>query len=135
WAIGSAIGAALAQPGSPVVCITGDGSLLMSGQELTVAVQEKLPVIFVILNDSGFGMVRHGQRLSGAEQIGADMPAANFATMARSLGADGYVVHSPQDLLSIDVKKICTQDLPTVLDIRIDKEEVPPIGLRIESIN
>ena len=134
WAIGSAIGAALAQPGSPVVCITGDGSLLMSGQELTVAVQEKLPVIFVILNDSGFGMVRHGQRLSGAEQIGVDMPPANFATMARSLGADGYVVHSPQDLMSLDVEKICTQELPTVLDVRIDQAEVPPIGLRIESI-
>ena len=130
WAIGSAIGAALAQPDSPVVCITGDGSVLMSGQELTVAVQEQLPVIFVILKDSGFGMVRHGQRLTGAEQIGVDMPHANFATMARALGADGYVVHSPDDLLGIDVKKICSQNKPTVLDVRIDQNEVPPIGLR-----
>ncbi|UTW46618.1 thiamine pyrophosphate-binding protein [bacterium SCSIO 12696] len=134
WAIGSAVGAALARPESPVVCITGDGSLLMSGQEFTVAVQEKLPVIFVVLNDSGFGMVRHGQQLSGAEQIGVDIPPANFATMARSLGGDGYVVHSPQDLLNLDIDKICTQGQPTILDVRIDKSEIPPIGLRIESI-
>ena len=134
WAIGSAVGAALASPKSPVVCITGDGSVLMSGQELTVAVQEQLPVVFVVLNDSGFGMVRHGQRLTGAEQIGVDMPLANFATIARALGADGYTVYSPDDLLTIDVEKICTQKKPALIDVRVDQEEVPPIGMRTELI-
>ena len=66
WAIGSAVGTCLALEDTPVVCITGDGSWLMSGQELTVAVEEKLTLIFVILNDSAFGMVRHGQKLTGA---------------------------------------------------------------------
>ncbi|GMU46047.1 MAG: acetolactate synthase [Porticoccaceae bacterium] len=61
WAIGSAVGVALACPGDPVVCLVGDGSMLMAGQEITVAIQEMLPVIFVVLNDRGYGMVRHGQ--------------------------------------------------------------------------
>lgn len=134
WAIGSALGTALARPGSPVVCITGDGSLLMSGQELTVAVQEELPVVFVVLNDSGYGMVRHGQRLTGAEQIGVDLPATDFAAVAKAMGADGYVIISPDDLNRLDVKKICQRKGPTLLDVRIDPEEVPPINTRTEEI-
>lgn len=65
WAIGAAIGTALAEHEGPVVCITGDGSYLMSGQEITVAVECKLSLIFVILNDHSWGMIKHGQRLGG----------------------------------------------------------------------
>lgn len=134
WAIGSAVGTALAQKGNPVVCITGDGSVLMNGQEITVAVQEQLPVVFVILNDSGYGMVKHGQRMTGAEEIGVDMPKTNFASFARAMGAEGHVIYSPEDLLALDIKKICNKKGPTVLDIRIDVEEVPPISLRTKVI-
>jgi acetolactate synthase I/II/III large subunit len=74
WAIGCAVGAALASPDNPVVCITGDGSMLMSGQEITVALQHNLSVIFVVLNDSSLGMVKQGQLLSGAEAIGLSSP-------------------------------------------------------------
>ena len=51
---------------TPVVCVTGDGSWLMSGQENT-ALEEK-QCYFIIINDSAYGMVKHGQILSGAEQ-------------------------------------------------------------------
>ena len=50
WAIGAAVGAAFGKRQSPVVCITGDGSYLMSGQEITVAIEYQLPVIYIILN-------------------------------------------------------------------------------------
>ena len=46
WAIGSSIGTSLANNNHPVVCLTGDGSMLMYGGEVTVALQEKLPVFF-----------------------------------------------------------------------------------------
>ncbi|MDM3872105.1 thiamine pyrophosphate-binding protein [Porticoccus sp. W117] len=134
WAIGSAVGAALARPGSPVVCIAGDGSMLMSGQELTVAVQEGLPVVFVVLNDSAYGMVRHGQKLTGAEPVGTELPFVDFSTVANAMGADGYVIQSPEDLLSLDINKICSQGKPTLLDVRIDPEEVPPIGMRTDAL-
>ncbi len=130
WAIGSAVGTALARPKDPVVCITGDGSVLMSGQEITVALQHELTVIFVVLNDSGLGMVRHGQIMTGAEQIGVDLPKTNFATMARAMGVDSYVISSPKDLMELDINSICHRKRPTLLDVRIDCNEVPPIGLR-----
>jgi acetolactate synthase-1/2/3 large subunit len=130
WAIGSAIGTALVQKGNPVVCITGDGSVLMSGQEITVAIQERLPVIYVILNDSGYGMVKHGQRMTGAEEIGVHLPKTDFASFAEAMGVEGFVITSPDDLLSLDVQAICSKKGPTVLDVRIDTEEKPPIGVR-----
>ena len=134
WAIGSAVGTAFAKPGEPVVCITGDGSMLMNGQEITVAIEHKLSVIFVVLNDSGYGMVRHGQRMTGAEQIGVDIPKTNFASFARAMGADSYVVASPQDLTELDIKAMCCRPGPTLLDVRVDQAEIPPIGMRTEAL-
>ncbi len=134
WAIGAAVGAALGRADSPVVCITGDGSLLMNGQEMSVAVQEQLPVIFVILNDSALGMVKHGQRLSQAEPVGFQLPDIDYAAYARAMGAAGHIIRSPQDLQNLDVEALCQRHGPTLLDVRIDPEEVPPIGTRIRAL-
>ncbi|HZX26304.1 MAG TPA: thiamine pyrophosphate-binding protein [Telluria sp.] len=131
WAIGASIGTALAHPGLPVVCITGDGSVLMNGQELSVAVAEHLCVVFVVLNDGALGMVRHGQRLAGAEQLGCRMPPTDFAMLARALGASAHTIHTPADLQALDMPAICSRRGPTLLDVRIDPEEVPPMRSRI----
>jgi len=134
WAIGASVGSAIGSPGFPTVCITGDGSFLMSGQELTVAVQEKLPVVFVILNDQTLGMVKHGQRLGGAEEIAYELPPVDFALMARAMGAEGITITSPADLMAIDFEKICRHPGPTLLDVHIDPEEVPPMGARMKTL-
>jgi len=135
WAIGASVGTAFACPNDPVVCMTGDGAMLMSGQEITVALQHNLPVIFVILNDGALGMVKHGQRLTGAEQIGIDLPPVSFSRMAKAMGIEAYTIRSPQDLLELDIEALTTKKSPTLLDILIDKNEVPPIGLRTSAIS
>jgi acetolactate synthase I/II/III large subunit len=132
WAIGGAVGSALANREVPVVCLTGDGSLLMNGQEMTVALAEKLTVIFVILNDSALGMVKHGQRLAGAEQIGFELPPVDFKLMAKSMGIPGHVIRTANDFDNLDLDAIMSNPGPTVLDVRIDGEEVPPMGLRLQ---
>ncbi len=133
WAIGAVLGASLADR-RPVVCITGDGSVLMSGQEFTVAVQERLPIVFVVLNDGALGMVKHGQRLTGAEPIGYDLPLVNFAAVARAMGGEGVIVREPRDLYELDVQSMIDRDGPTLIDVRIDPAEIPPIGTRIRSL-
>ncbi len=135
WAIGSAVGAALAKPDEPVVCITGDGSMLMSGQEITVASQHGLPVIFIILNDSALGMVKHGQRLNKAESIGTELPAVDFAEMARAMGVQAFRIERSADLHALPVDEICRRHGPTLLDVYIDTQEVAPIGARIKQLN
>lgn len=134
WAIGASIGAALAYPDGPVVCITGDGSFLMSGQELSVAVAEELNVVFVILNDHALGMVKHGQRLSGAESIAHQLPETDFVALARALGADGITINSPSDMAALDIEALCSRHGPTVLDVHVDVEEAPPMNLRIKGL-
>lgn len=131
WAIGGAVGTAAGNPNVPVVCITGDGSMLMNGQEISVAVAEKLTIIFIVLNDEALGMVKHGQRLAKAEQIGCEMPPTDFAALARSMGAVGYNVKSPEELAALDMKAICARKGPTLIDVMIDKDEVPPMNSRM----
>lgn len=134
WAIGASVGGAIGSPGAPTICITGDGSFLMSGQELTVAVAEKLPVVFVILNDQVLGMVKHGQRLGGAEEIAFELPPVDFAQMARAMGASAETILSPADLVALDFAEICRRSGPTLLDVHIDAEEVPPMGSRMKTL-
>lgn len=131
WAIGGAIGTAKGQPGAPVVCITGDGSMLMNGQELSVAVAENLNVIFVVLNDRSLGMVKHGQRLAGAEAIGCTLPPTDFAMLARALGAQGITIQSPEEMDALDINALCTRNGPTLLDVHVDPEAVPPMNVRM----
>lgn len=134
WAIGAAVGIARGNPHGPVVCITGDGSYLMSGQEITTAVEEKLPVIFVILNDHAYGMVMHGQRLAGAEPIAYELTPVDFRMMAESMGVAAHVVTSPADFDELDFEAILARRGPTLIDVRIDRDEVPPMILRLKTL-
>ena len=131
WAIGGAVGTAAANPEVPVVCITGDGSFLMNGQEISVAVAERQTVIFVVLNNQSLGMVKHGQRMAQAEQIGCDLPPTDFAALARAMGAVAHTIHAPADLLNLDIAAICARQGPTLLDVFIDPDEVPPMNVRM----
>jgi acetolactate synthase-1/2/3 large subunit len=134
WAIGGAVGTALANRAVPVVCITGDGSLLMNGQEMTVALTEKLTVLFVILNDAALGMVKFGQRMAGAEQVAFELPTVNFKMMAESMGIPGHVIRTAEDFDKLDLDAIMSYPGPTVLDVRVDRNEAPPMELRLRTL-
>jgi acetolactate synthase I/II/III large subunit len=129
WAIGAAVGMALGAPNTPVVCFTGDGCFLMSGQEITVAVAEKLPVTFVVLNDQAYGMIKHGHRLVGTEPVDFEIPPVDFAMMAKAVGANAYTIRQLQELEQIDYQTLAHQG-PTLLDVYIDPEEPPPLKMQ-----
>jgi acetolactate synthase-1/2/3 large subunit len=134
WAIGAAVGVARGNPDCPVVCITGDGSYLMNGQEITVAAAQGLCVVFVVLNDGALGMVKHGQRIAGAEQIGFELPQVDYRMLALALGVAGHVIRTPQDLDALDFDAIFARKGPTMIDVRIDGEEVPPMNVRMKTL-
>jgi len=67
---GAAIGAALAAPGTPVVCLIGDGGLQFSPGELRTAVDEELPITFVVWNNAGFREIAEAMSGSGVQVIG-----------------------------------------------------------------
>ncbi len=134
WGIGHAVGAAFGNLDVPVACLTGDGSMLMNGQEITVALQYRLPVFFMVLNDAALGTIRHGQILGNAESIGWELPEIDFVQMASSMGIPGFRVDTPQDLSSIDWHDLWRRKSPALIDIRIDPNEVPPLKQRMKSL-
>ncbi|MFL1453172.1 thiamine pyrophosphate-binding protein [Marinobacter sp. GN3S48] len=132
WAIGTSIGMATANRQHPVVCFTGDGSYLMSGQELTIALQENLNVLMLVLNDASLGMVSHGQKLSGGEQVATRLPGVDFAMMARALGVESYRVETMAQLVDLDIPGILSRPGPCLIDILVDGDQVPPLGSRMK---
>ena len=134
WGLGAAIGTALGSHDVPVLVLTGDGSMLMNGQEMTVALQKKLCVIFVVMNDSALGTVKHGQKLAGAEPIGFDLPVVDFAAMAQAMGINACRIQSPEQLIKIDFLEICQRKQPYLIDVLIDPEEAPPLAGRMKAL-
>lgn len=129
WAVGAAVGGAFGNRQAPSVCLAGDGCYLMSGQEITVAVERQLPVIFVVLNDQGYGLIKHGHRLVGKEAVDFSIPKVDFAMMARAAGADAYTIRSMRDFDNLDWQALASRQGPTLLEVVIDPEEQPTIAM------
>lgn len=135
WGIGAAVGTAMASPDEPVICFTGDGSLLMNGQEITTAAQEGLNILFVVLNDQCLGTVKHGQALTGAESTSFDLPGVDFAKLAHAYNVSSHSIQSVTELHTIDLDKIFKAPGPYLLEVIIDPEQVPPMSSRLLAIN
>ena len=127
WGIGNAVGAAMAKRDAATICVTGDGSYLMNGQELSVAIAEHLPMVFIVLNDSSLGMVKHGQRLARAEPVSYQLPCIDFAAIAKAMGANGIRCYNIQDIKDIDFDAMLKLQTPTLIDVIIDEEADPPM--------
>ncbi len=84
----AAIGAALAQPQRPVVCISGDGSILMNLQELATAAEQGLNIKLILLNNGALGLVRQQQDLFyGGNRFASDLGVSpDFCAIARGFG-------------------------------------------------
>ena len=95
----AAIGAALAEPARSVVCVTGDGSLLMNLQELATAAEEGVNLKLVVLNNGTLGLVRQQQQLFyGARYHASHFHAApDFAAIARGFGVAAYDLNEADD--------------------------------------
>jgi thiamine pyrophosphate-dependent acetolactate synthase large subunit-like protein len=83
FAFPASLGAALAGDGR-AVCVCGDGGFLFACGELATAVQERLPVTVVIVDDGGYGMLRFDQARAGDPPFGVDLRTPDFVALARA---------------------------------------------------
>lgn len=135
YAVAAPIGAKLAVPDKPIIAIVGDGSFLMNGMEVATAVNYNIPVIWVVMNNSMLGMVYHGWKLlSSPEGFPTRFKKADFVKIAEGLGARGIRITRPGEINRKMMDDIISSGMPTVLDVIIDPEEVPPIQSRTETI-
>jgi acetolactate synthase-1/2/3 large subunit len=93
YGVPAAIGAKIAAPERTVVCVTGDGDLMMSVQELATAAQYHAGVIFLVLNNSMYGTIRlHQERRFPGRISGTTLANPDFPLLAQSFGALGVRV-------------------------------------------
>lgn len=135
WACAAVIGSALAAPEYPHICFVGDGSLLMNGLELSVAKEHHLNILYVVLNDSSLGTVKHGQRLQGLEPASFKLPEVNFAMLAQALGIEAYRIEDMDQLIALGIDAFFKRPGPKLLDFKVDGDIAPPIGERLRSLN
>ncbi|HZQ41266.1 MAG TPA: thiamine pyrophosphate-binding protein [Rhizomicrobium sp.] len=113
-------------PKRTVLAINGDGDFLMNGQELATAVQYKLPIIAVVLDNSTFGTIRmHQEREYPGRVSGTDLVNPDFAAMARAFGGFGARVEKTKDFAPafIAAEK---SGLPSVIHVKFDAEGITP---------
>ncbi|MEM6291685.1 MAG: thiamine pyrophosphate-dependent enzyme [Myxococcota bacterium] len=121
------VGTALAHR-RPCVALVGDGAMLMN-TELNTAVQHDAPAVWVVLNDAGYGMIRHGMEAIGETPSGTAFPRVDFVAFARAQGADGLAVEHPAGLRSA-LRAAIHARKPFVVDVRMDATIPPPFGSR-----
>lgn len=135
FAVAASIGAKLAAGDRPVVALVGDGSFLMNGMEVATAVNHNIPVIWVVMNNSMLGTVYHARKLAAIpEGIESRFKPVDFVKLAEGLGARGIRITKPGEINREMMAEIIAAGVPTVLDVIIDPEEVPPIHSRITSL-
>ena len=128
----AAIGAKVACPDRAVVDIAGDGSFLMTENELACSVAEKIPVIVVVLNNSVLGMVAQWQRtLYNRRYMAVNLgKSPDFVKLAEAYGAQGFRVNSIEEFQKA-VKTALDSTVTSVIDVPIGSEQdvvpfVPP---------
>ena len=124
YGLPAAIGTQIAHPDKLVIDIAGEASILMNIQEMSTAVQYKLPIKIFILNNQWMGMVRQWQELLHEKNYSESYTEAlpDFVKLAEAYGATGVRATTPQELDSkinemIDVKG------PVIFDCLVKKEE------------
>ncbi len=120
----AAVGAKFAQPDVPVVDFDGDGSFVMTEQALATAVEERLPIVTVILNDRSLGMVEQWQRLMyNRHFIGIKFPnVPDFVKLAEAYGAHGKTVGSLDEFAKA-MREGLRMEGPTVIEVPVSPEE------------
>ena len=101
YGLPAAVGVSLAEPARRVACVIGDGSLMYSIQALWTAVQHRLPLSVIVVNNGGYGAMRSFSRvLKVKSPPGIDLPGLEFSQLATGMGCPAVRVTCAPDLRS-----------------------------------
>lgn len=98
WALPGTIAAKLLYPNTPMLTVMGDGSFLMTLQEIATAVKYDIPLTILIWDDSGYGLIKWKMDIDLGEHANVDFDNPDFIKIAESFGGNGYGVDSREDL-------------------------------------
>jgi acetolactate synthase-1/2/3 large subunit len=127
WAIGAGMGAAAAMRETRTIIITGDGCMLMHGNEISTAVKYQLPLTIIIMNNRGYGKIRRRFDAENKlkESSPGSLPKIEWPSFIKSLGSACFEVDTIEDLMSAldDTNKM---EGPATIIIEVNEDEDYP---------
>lgn len=123
----SAMAAKLINPDKQVVAVCGDGGFMMNSQEIETAVRLGLDLVVIILNDSGYGMIKWKQQSAGFKDFGLDFGNPDFVLYAQSYGAHGHRVDEKNSLSDILANALKSKGVH-IIDVPVDYSENKKLG-------
>jgi acetolactate synthase-1/2/3 large subunit len=127
FTVPAAIGAKLAQPDRQVAAVCGDGDFLQTMQEIGVAAMLDLPVLFVVLNNSGFGSIKGGQlanfgRTAAVDFMRRGQPyTPHYANVAREFGIPGEQVTEPSQVAPA-IRRALASGGPALVEVIVARD-------------
>ena len=125
YGLPAAIGVQIAYPDALVIDIAGEASILMNIQEMSTAVQYRLPVKIFILNNRWMGMVRQWQELLHGSRYSESYSEAlpDFVKLADAFGGVGLRAENVQQLDDVIAQMLAINDRPVIVDVAVDEKE------------
>jgi acetolactate synthase I/II/III large subunit len=124
YGVPAAVAAKLTHPNRTVVCFSGDGDFLMTGQELATAVQYGAAVVFLVINNEMYGTIRmHQERDYPARTYGTALRNPDFARLAHAYGAHGAVVETTAQFAPA-FEEALAAGTAALLELRIDPDAI-----------
>ena len=124
YAIPAAVAASIARPDHTTIAFVGDGGFMMSGLEISTAVQFKAKLIIIIFNNENYGTIRMHQEIDYPNRIiGTDLENPDFLALASSLGAFSQKINKNSDFLNA-FKKALDHNGVSVIELKVEKKQL-----------
>ena len=124
YSIPASISSALVFPQKKIIAFVGDGGFLMSGLEISTAVNNNLNIIIILINNSSYGTIRmHQERHFPKRVIGTDIKNPDFVSLASSMGAEAVKVTNAKEFF-IAFNKFLTFKGVTLIELITDSKEL-----------
>ncbi len=134
YGLPAAIGAKLARPEVPVVCLAGDGGYLMTLQELETAVRCRAPVVSIVLDNRLYGTIRLQQeRHHPGRIVGTELTTPDLAVVAEAFGGRGFRVSEEAQFVPA-LREALAADVPTVIHVLVDPDRIAVDGTRLSQL-
>ena len=126
YGVPAAVAAKQAFPERTVVAFAGDGCFMMHGQEFATAVQHKLPIIVIVVNNSMYGTIRMHQERDYPGRVSAtELTNPDFAALARAYGGHGETVETTADFAAA-FERAEASGIPAIIEIKLDQQAITP---------
>ncbi len=114
--IGAALGASEDQPGRKTVCMTGDGGFFLNLGELWTAIQDRADMVILVMNDAGYGVIRHIQDATGAGRRYESFAAPDLEGLATLAGIPFWRVSAPEQFGETVAEALAVQG-PSLVEV------------------